>query len=67
VLLLHLYYILAEVVFPCDLIALREMIDFLILIKAFIDVGFAARVTPEDIPVVGFCVLETVGFEDRPD
>ena len=65
-LLLHLDNILAEVVFPCDLIALREMIDFLILIKAFIDVGFAARVTPEDIPVVGFRVLETVGFEDRP-
>jgi hypothetical protein len=67
VLLLHLYYILAEVVLSCDLIALGEMIYFLILIKAFVDVGFAARVTPEDIPVVGFRVLETVGFEDRPD
>ena len=43
------------------------MIDFLILIKALIDVGFASRVTPEDIPIVGFRVLETVGFEDRPD
>jgi hypothetical protein len=67
VLLLHFDYILAKVVFPCDLIALGEMIYFLILIKAFVDVGFAARVTPEDIPVVGFRVLETVGFEDRPD
>jgi hypothetical protein len=67
VLLLHLDHILAEVVLPCDLIALGEMIDFLILIKALIDVGFASRVTPEDIPVVGFSVLETVGFEDRPD
>jgi hypothetical protein len=67
VLLLHLDYILTEVVFPCDLIALGEMIYFLILVKAFIDVGFAARVTPEDIPVMGFRVLETVGFEDRPD
>jgi hypothetical protein len=66
-LLLHLDNILAEVVLPCYLIALGEMIDFLILIKAFIDVGFAARVTPEDIPVVGFRVLETVGFEDRAD
>jgi hypothetical protein len=43
------------------------MIYFLILVKAFIDIGFAARVTPEDIPVMGFRVLETVGFEDRPD
>jgi hypothetical protein len=62
VLLLHLDNILAEVVLPSDLIALWEMIYFLILIKAFVDVGFAARITPEDIPVVRFRVLETVGF-----
>jgi len=43
------------------------MIYFLILVKALIDVGFASRVTPEDIPVVRFRVLETVGFEDRAD
>jgi hypothetical protein len=43
------------------------MINFLILIKAFIDIGFASRVTPEDIPIMRFGVLETVGFEDRPD
>jgi hypothetical protein len=64
---LHLYYVLAEVIFPSDLIALWEMIYFLILVKALIDVGFAARVTPEDIPVVRFRVLETVGFKDRAD
>jgi hypothetical protein len=63
-LLLHLDYILAEVVLPSDLIALWEMINFLILVKAFIDIGFASRVTPEDIPIVRFRVLETVGFED---
>ena len=35
-LFLHLDYILAEVVLPGDFITLREMIDFLIFVQAFV-------------------------------
>jgi hypothetical protein len=40
--LLHANHIIAQPVFPSDFITLREMIDLLIFVQAFIEVGFAA-------------------------
>jgi hypothetical protein len=51
-LLLHLDYILTQIVLPGDLVALWEMINLLVLIQAFVEVTLAPRVAPQDIPVV---------------
>lgn len=40
-LLLHLYYVMAQSVFPGDLVALGEVIDSLILVKSFVKVSLA--------------------------
>ena len=39
---LHSDHIEAKSIFPCNLMTLREMVDFLVLIKAFIEVTLAA-------------------------
>lgn len=40
--LLHANHVETETVLPRDLIALWEMVDLLILVQSFIDVGFTA-------------------------
>ena len=40
--LLHADHIIAKAVFSGDFIALREVIDFLVLIQAFIEIALAA-------------------------
>lgn len=44
--LLHLHNVLAQVIFPSNLITLREMINFLVFIQPFIEIAFASGVTP---------------------
>ena len=60
---LHLDIIEAQTVFPSDFIALREMIDPLELIQAFVEVAFARRTGPQDVPLVRISEVEVVGLE----
>ena len=50
---MHAHDVEAESVLTRDLVTLREMVDFLILIKAFVLVRLAARGTPEKVPLMG--------------
>ena len=49
---LHSYDIIAESVLPCNFVALRKVVDFLILVKPFIDVRLATAGTPKNIPLM---------------
>jgi hypothetical protein len=51
-LFLHFYDILTKVILSGDLIAIRKMIDFLVLIETFVKVRLAPGVTPKHIPIV---------------
>lgn len=61
-LFLHVNYVLAKVVLPCDLITSREMVYFLVLIETFIHVRVGTIGHPQDVPVVRFCHPEPVNF-----
>jgi hypothetical protein len=63
-LFLHADHIIAKSVLSSDLITLREMIDFLVLIQAFIQVALAAGRAPQDVPLMRLSVREPVAFED---
>ena len=41
VFLLHSYYIVAEAIFPCNLIRIGKVIDLLISIETFIEIALA--------------------------
>lgn len=49
---LHPYNIEAKPILPGNLVTLRKMIDFLILVQSFVQVAFAARRAPKDVPLV---------------
>ena len=51
-LVLHLHDIVAQPVLPCQLIGLREMIDFLIVAQPLILVQLQGLAGPQDVPVV---------------
>ena len=40
-LLLHPHHVVAQSILSCDFITLREMVDLLVLIQTFVDIGFA--------------------------
>jgi len=40
------------------------MIDLLVLIETLIYVALASRIAPEDIPIVRFCMLKTICFQN---
>lgn len=52
ILLLHPNNIEAKSIFSSNLITLREVIDFLILVEPFIEVALAAGRTPKHVPLV---------------
>lgn len=58
--LLHLHYVLAQVVLSSDLIAGGEVVDLLVLIQSLIEIGFAAAIAPKDIPLVRLRVIEVI-------
>lgn len=64
---LHPDHVEAKSIFPCDLVALWEMIDFLVFIQAFIQVALATTGTPEDIPLMALGWSKAVVFKDRTD
>lgn len=63
--LLHLHVVIAQSVFPRDFIALRKMINPLVLVQAFVQVALARARRPEQVPLVRLCVLKIVVFEER--
>jgi hypothetical protein len=64
-LFLHANHIVAKAILASDFIALREVIDLLVLVKALVKVALARGRTPEHIPLVRLSVTEPVAFEDR--
>lgn len=64
---LHSHDVIAESVFPCDFVALRKVVDLLILIESFVNVGFATTGTPKNVPLMRLCVSKAIRFKDRPD
>lgn len=62
--LLHSSDVKGQFIFSCDFNAAGKMINFLVLIQAFIKISLAVAARPEQVPVVGFSVLEIVCFED---
>ena len=65
-LLLHFSNIHGELVLPRDLETLREMVYFLILIQAFVEVVFARATAPKDIPLVRLSMVEVMCLQQRP-
>jgi hypothetical protein len=63
-LLLHADHVVTQAVLPSDLIALREMVNLLVLVQALVEIALAARGTPEDVPLMRLRVRETVALED---
>lgn len=51
-LFLHPHDIVAEPIFPRDLVRVRELIDLLILVQAFVLVGLEASARPKQVPVM---------------
>ena len=43
------------------------MIDFLVFIKIFVLVILIALATPQDIPIMPLCLLESINLEHRPE
>lgn len=63
--LLHLDIIVAKSILSGNLVALREVIDPLEFVQAFVQVAFARACSPENIPLVRVREIKAVGFEDR--
>jgi hypothetical protein len=66
-LLLHPDDIHTELIFPGDLIRGREVIDLLVLIESIIEIRLHDHRHPEYVPVVSFCIMESMGFQSRSD
>ena len=62
-LFLHFRNVIAKAVFSSDFIAVGEMVDSLVLVKTFIEVGFARGRGPKDVPVMRISVFELIGFK----
>ena len=63
--LLHLDIIVAKSILSGYFVALREVIDPLEFVQAFVQVAFARACCPENIPLVRVREIKAVGFEDR--
>lgn len=53
-------------IFPGDLVRLRKVVDFLVLIQTFVKIRLAGPTRPKDVPLVGLSVSEHVCFQDGP-
>ena len=65
--LLHLHVVIAEAVFPCDLVALWKVIYSLELVQSFIQVALARAGRPEQIPLMRLRMLKAVVFKELAD
>jgi hypothetical protein len=64
---LHSDNVEAESILPCDFMTLREMVDLLVLVKAFIQIAFAAGRTPKYVPLMGLCWSKACSFDHGSD
>jgi hypothetical protein len=55
--------VVAKTILAGNFITLREMVNALILVKAFIQERLAAGAGPEHVPLVALRVVKLVGFE----
>ena len=62
---LHSDNVETKSVLPGDLMALREMINFLVLIQALIEVAFATGRAPQKVPFMRLCGCKTCSFKHR--
>lgn len=60
--LLHPNHVEAEPVFAGDLVALRKVIDFLVLVESFVEVRLTARRAPENVPLMRLSVGKVVSL-----
>lgn len=67
VFLLHPDHVEAESVFSSDFVTLGKVIDFLVLVEPFVEVAFAARGAPKNVPLVGLGGREASSLEHRPN
>ena len=65
--LLHSDDVEAEPVFPCDFMTLREVVDLLVLVQAFVQVALAAGGAPQNVPLMGLGGRESCSLKDRAD
>ena len=63
--LLHPHHVEAETILSRDFVALREMIDFLVLVKPFVKVALAAARAPQHVPLMALSWSEIAVFKDR--
>ena len=63
--LLHLDIVVAQAVFARDFVALREMVDALVLVQALVHVTFARGGGPAKVPLVRLSHGESIGLEYR--
>ena len=60
--LLHFKYVFSELVFSCNLIRARKMIDLLKFIQSFVNLWFAWSIDPHHIPIMAFSIVESSCF-----
>ena len=65
-LLLHLDVVEAQSVFPGDLVGVREVVESLELIEAFVEIGLAAAASPEHVPLMRLSVVEPICLAETP-
>jgi len=65
--LLHFDYVDCEAILSCELHTRREVVDLLIMVKAFVEVAFTLGVGPEHVPVVTVGLDKAVDFEQEAD
>lgn len=64
---LHSDDIETESVFTRDLMTLREMINLLVLVEALVEIAFATRGAPKNVPFVRLGRGKSCRLEHRPD
>ena len=62
--LLHPNKVKAQPIFTCYLMTLREMVDLLIFIQAFIQIALAATRTPQNVPFMALCWSKASIFQN---
>ena len=63
----HLLHIYCQFILPCNFERTGEVVNFLILIQAFIKILFTRTTTPQDVPFMRLSVVKIMSFKNRSD
>jgi len=63
---LHLDHVETKSIFPGNFIALRKVVNLLVLIQSFIQIRLAVRSSPENIPLMRLSIIESIQLKHRP-